>query len=364
MRLCRNFLVVAMLLVTVTVTSGLRPPRSYYRRSYFSAVAPGHGQGSGSLPGPVRLGPAGYLRADLQTNESKHRPVSKKYPKKSHYRPYGSEEEDYSSERYNSAEYSGESSVQDSREYTIGTQIRVQHPITVPKKSSSSGYAKQPKYVTAIPYKATGYDSDLHKPIGYGSDAHVHIGSGEDVGPPPKRSKWNPVQYDAEADPFHLVPPPKATVASSSNSYSVYEPEHDDYDVVPVPRPKSHDRYKSVASKKQIEAYLEDQQKLLDEAIKVQLLNNPKLQKFFKAQAQEQERESRPDLEIEDFEAYPPNFSGPGHLRSKYIDHPLPPPSKGSRSRRRPAAGDLNRPPKTIIKPKRKYRSTALVINV
>jgi len=119
-----------------------------------------------------------------------------------------------------------------------------------------------------------------------------------------------------------------------------------------------------VASKKQIEAYLEDQQKLLDEAIKVQLLNNPKLQKFLKAQAQEQERESRPDLELEDFEAYPPNFSGPGHLRSKYIEHPPPPPPKGSRSRRRPPSGDLNRPPKTIIKPKRKYRSTALVINV
>lgn len=169
--------------------------------------------------------------------------------------------------------------------------------------------------MTAIPYKASGYGSDIHKPSGYGSD--VHIGSGEDVGPPPKRSKWTPVQYESEADPFHLVPPPKATVASSSNSYSVYEPEHDDYEVVPVPRPKSHDRYKSVASKKQVEAYLEDQQKLLDEAIKVQLLNNPKLQKFFKAQAQEQERESRPDLEIEDFEAYPPNFSGPGSKNEK-----------------------------------------------
>ncbi|XP_039492938.1 uncharacterized protein LOC120452666 [Drosophila santomea] len=361
MKVCWNFLAAAVLLVTAT--SGLRPPRSYYRRSYFSAVGSGSGHGPGSLPGPVRIGPAGYLRADLQTNESKHRPLSKKYPKKSHYRPYGSqEEEDYSGEqRYNSAEYSGESSVQDSREYTIGTQIRVQHPITVPKKSSS-GYQKQPKYVTAIPYKASGYGSDIHKPSGYGSD--VHIGSGEDVGPPPKRSKWTPVQYDSEADPFHLVPPPKATVASSSNSYSVYEPEHDDYEVVPVPRPKSHDRYKSVASKKQIEAYLEDQQKLLDEAIKNQLLNNPKLQKFFKAQAQEQERESRPDLEIEDFEAYPPNFSGPGHLRNKYIDHPPSTPPKGSRSRRRPPGGDLNRPPKTIIKPKRKYRSTALVINV
>ncbi|XP_017079571.1 uncharacterized protein LOC108113496 [Drosophila eugracilis] len=362
MKACWNFLAAAMVML-ITVASGLRPPRSYYRRSYFSAMAPGSGHGSGSLPGPVRLGPAGYLRSDLQTNESKHRPLSKKYPKKSHYRPYGSQEEDeYSGERYNSAEYSGESSVQDSREYTIGTQIRVQHPITVPKKSSNSGYQKQPKYVTAIPYKASGYGSDIHKATGYGSD--VHIGSGEDVGPPPKRSKWNPVQYEAEADPFHLVPPPKATVASSSNSYSVYEPEHDDYEVVPVHRPKSHDRYKNVASKKQIEAYLEDQQKLLDEAIKVQLLNNPKLQKFLKAQAQEQERESRPDLEIEDFEAYPPNFSGPGHLRGKYIEHPPPSPPKGSRSRRRPPSGDLNRPPKTIIKPKRKYRSTALVINV
>ncbi|KAH8382406.1 hypothetical protein KR009_003376, partial [Drosophila setifemur] len=348
-------------LVLISATSGLRNPRSYYRRSYFSAGAPSHGSGhgSGSVPGPVRLSPSGYLRSDLQTNESKHRPISKKYPKKSHYRPYGSQEEDeYSNERYNSAEYSGESSVQDSREYTIGTQIRVQHPITVPKKPgiSGSGYPKQPKYVTAIPYKGTGYGSD------------VHLSSAEDVGPPPKRSKWNPVQYDAEADPFHLVPPPKSTVASSSNSYSVYETEHDDYEVVPVPVPrqKSHDRYKNVASKKQIEAYLEDQQKLLDDAIKVQLLNNPKLQKFLKAQAHELEHESRPDLEIEDFEAFPPNFSGPGPLRNKYLDHPPPTHShpKGPRTRRRPPGGDLSRPPKTILKPKRKYRSTALVINV
>ncbi|XP_017020930.1 uncharacterized protein [Drosophila kikkawai] len=362
MRLCCNFWAAALILATAS--SGLRPPRSYYRRSYFSALAPGagHGHGSGSssssLPGPVRLGSSGYLRSDLQTNESKHRHVSKKYPKKSHYRPYGSQEEDdYSGERYNSAEYSAESSVQDSREYSIGTQIRVQHPITVPKKASSSGsgYPKQPKYVTAIPYKATGY----------GSDVHIGSASGEDVGPPPKRSKWNPVQYDAEVDPFHLVPPPKATAASSSNSYSVYEADHDDYEVAPVPRPKSHDRYKNVASKKQIEAYLEDQQKLLDEAIKVQLLNNPKLQKFLKAQAQEHEHESRPDLEIEDFEAFPPNFSGPGPLRGKYLDHP-PHPPKGSRSRRLPPSVELHRPPKSkpLLKPKRKYRSTALVINV
>ncbi|XP_017100900.2 uncharacterized protein [Drosophila bipectinata] len=348
-----SWIQLAALLLLIAVASGLRPPRSYYRRSYYSAVAPG----SSAVPGPIRLSPSGYLRTDLQTNESKHRPISKKYPKKSHYRPYGSQEEDdYSGERYNSAEYSGESSVQDSREYTIGTQIRVQHPITVPKKTSNSGsiYSKQPKYVTAIPYKSTGYAAD------------VHVGSSaEEIGPPPKRSKWNPVQYDAEVDPFHLVPPPKATAASTSNSYSVYEPEHDDYEVVPVPRPKTHDRYKNVASKKQIEAYLEDQQKLLDEAIKVQLLNNPKLQKFLKAQAEEQEHASRPDLEIEDFEAYPPNFSGPGPLRSKYIDHP-PPPPKGSRTRRRPPGSDHKRPPKSkpIIKPKRKYRSTALVINV
>ncbi|KAH8306362.1 hypothetical protein KR018_009071 [Drosophila ironensis] len=350
----------AVVLLLIVAASGLRSPRSYYRRSYYSAV----GQGPGSLPGPVRLSPAGYLRSDLQTNESKHRPVSKKYPKKSHYRPYGSQEEDdYSGERYStlgasSAEYSGESSVQDSREYTIGTQIRVQHPITVPKKTSSSGsvYGKQPKYVPAIPYKTTGYASDVHV-----------SSSGEEIGPPPKRAKWTAVQYDTEVDPFRMVPPPKATAASSSNSYSVYEPDHDDYEVVPSHRPKSqHDRYKGVASKKQIEAYLEDQQKLLDEAIKEQLLNNPKLQKFLKAQAEEQEHASRPDLEIEDFEAYPPNFSAPGPLRSKYIDHPPPPYPNGSRTRRRPPGADHKRPPKSkpILKPKRKYRSTALVINV
>ncbi|XP_022214415.2 extensin [Drosophila obscura] len=357
MRLYWNFLAVAMLLLVATA-SGLRPARSFYRRSYYSALAPGSGQGSGSVPGPIRLAPSGYLRSDLQTNESKRRDVTKKYPKKSHYRPYGSEEDDYSGERYNSAEYSGESSVQDSREYTIGTQIRVQHPITVPKKAAPiSSYAKQPKYVTAIPYKSGG---------GYPSEGHV--GSGEDVSPP-KRSKWTPVQYEPEPDPFHLVPPPKGTASYSSNSYRVFEPDHDDYEVVPVPvpQPKNHDRYKNVASKKQIEAYIEDQQKLLDDAIKLQLLSNPKLQKFLKAQAHEHEQESRPDLDIEDFESYPPpNFSGPGPLRSKYVEHPPPPPPKGTRSRRRPPSGDLKRAPnsKPFNKPKRKYRSTALVINV
>lgn len=73
-------------MLLIAVASGVRPPRSYYRRSYYSAVAPG----SSTVPGPIRLGPSGYLRSDLQTNESKHRPISKKYPKKSQYRPYGS----------------------------------------------------------------------------------------------------------------------------------------------------------------------------------------------------------------------------------------------------------------------------------
>ncbi|EDW84499.1 uncharacterized protein Dwil_GK13109 [Drosophila willistoni] len=360
MRLNWNLLSTVLLLGSTV--SGLRSPRSYYRRSYYSAAAVG--PPPGSTLRLIRQGPPSYPRADLQTNESKRRDVTKKYPKKTHYRPYESEEDNYSGERYNSAEYSGESSVQDSREYTIGTQIRVQHPITIPKKASSSAsYGKPHKYVTPVPYKSSSGGGGGGS--GYVSD--VHIASGEELSPP-KRTKWTPVQYEPEPDPFHLVPPPRATVASSSNSYSVFEPDNDDYDVVPLQRPKNHDRYKNVASKKQIEAYLEDQQKLLDDAIKLQLLNNPKLKKFLKEQAQEA-HDARPDLDIEDFESYPPNFSGPGPLRSKYNDDngPPPHPPKGRRTRRRPPPrADLKRPsiPKHIIKPKRKYRSTALVINV
>lgn len=270
------------------------------------------------------------------------------------------EEDDYSSERY-SSEYSGETG-QDSREYTIGTQIRVQHPITVPKSSSSqsSSYPKHHKYVNSIPYKSSGRAV-------YAADAN----SGEDraLEQPSKRSKWTQPHYESEADPFHLVPPPKSTAASSSHAYRVFESEHDDYEAPqPQPQPqrfKSHDRYKTVASKKQIEAFLEDQQKLLDEAIKLQLLNNPKLSKFLKPDS----HETRPDLDIEDFETFPPNFASGGALHNNFNgEHPpLPPPTKGrGPPRPRPAGIELKRSPKPkhIVKPKRKYRSTALVINV
>ncbi|XP_043070992.1 uncharacterized protein LOC6569709 [Drosophila grimshawi] len=322
----------------------MKSPRPFYRRNYYNSAGP---------PGPVRLltapqGPPSY-RWDLQTNESKRRDVKKKSLKKTHYRPYTSEEDDYSSERY-SGEYSGETA-QDSREYTIGTQIRVQHPISVPKKlNSGSSYNKQHKYAAVAPYKSSGHS-------GFASDIH----SVEEQ-PPAKRSKWVPAHYESDADPIHLVPPPKSTAAS--HDYRVFETDHDDYEA-PQVRPKNHDRYKSVASKKQVEAYLEDQQKLLDEAIKMQLLNNPKLQKYLKSNSHEQ----RPDLDLEDFETFPPSFSGPGPLHNNNNNfsgersplHSI----KGSRPHRRPPGIELKRAPKSkhILKPKRKYRS-ALVINV
>ncbi|XP_051864017.1 uncharacterized protein LOC117576343 [Drosophila albomicans] len=341
MRCCLNLLAAALLLSSVT--SGLRPPRSYSRRSFYSSVGP---------PGPVRLTPPASglpsYGSDLLTNESNRRDVAKKYPKKTHYRPFSVEDDDFSSERY-SGEYTGDAP-HDSREYTIGTQIRVQHPITVPKKaSSSSTYSKPHKYPSPTPYKSSG------RPI--------YDDSGEDHAlepPKSKGSKWTPASYESEADPFHLVPPPKAT-AASSHAYRVFEPDHEEYDV--PTRPKSHDRYKSVASKKQIEAFLEDQQELLDEAIKLQLINNPKLQKYLKHDS----HEVRPDLDIEDFETFPPVFAGgPGPQHNSFIvDHPPPSVIKG-RSRRRPPGIKPKRSPKSkrIIKPKRKYRSTALVINV
>ncbi|KAH8417692.1 hypothetical protein KR222_004433, partial [Zaprionus bogoriensis] len=331
----------ALLLLLGSASSALKPAKSFYRRSYYNAVGP---------PGPLRLVAAPSFLGDLQTNESSRRDVSKKYPKKTHYRPYVSED-DYSNERY-SGEYSSETA-QDSREYTIGTQIRVQHPITVPKKSvSSTTYPKQHQYVNTIPYKSSG------RPL-YAAEAH----SGEDNAPEPpaKRSKWTQPHYESETGPFHLVPPPKATAASSSQSYRVFEAEQEDYDV--PQRVKNHDRFKSVASKKQIKAFLEDQQKLLGEAIKLQLLNNPKLQKYLKPDS----HESRPDLDIEDFETFPPNFAAAGALHNSFSgDHPALPPAKVNRPHRRPTGIELKRSPKPthIVKPKRKYRSTALVINV
>lgn len=69
----------ALLLLSSALSSALKSPKSFYRRSYYNAVGP---------PGPMRLVAAPSFRGDMQTNESSRRDVTKKYAKKTQYRPY------------------------------------------------------------------------------------------------------------------------------------------------------------------------------------------------------------------------------------------------------------------------------------
>lgn len=268
------------------------------------------------------------------------------------------DEEDISSEGYTSDEYSNEakhlhaaSKENDSREYTIGTHIRVQHPITGPKKTTIPYPTKSAKYQT-IP-NLGGYSLDLsheERP----SDSYLPSTS-------LKKPKYSKLY---EPDPFHVISPPKSKGAphhhhhhpSSSGygaSFNGYEPETESYEnpelAVKHLKTNLRDRYKSVASKKQIEKYIEDQEKLLDEALKLQLLNSPKFQNLLKT-AEKEQQFKQPEFEDDYIANVPPPF------RDSF---PKNAPPKSIRTRRRPPKSK----PSILSKPNRKYRS-AFVIEV
>lgn len=275
-----------------------------------------------------------------------------------HFNSYSNilqDEDDISSETYTSDEYSNEakhhlyaSKENDSREYTIGTHIRVQHPITSPKKST-------------IPYptKSTKYTPQPN--IGsYSLDVSQEERGSDSYNLPSKSSKKHKYTKLYEPDPFHVIPAPKSKTPSSSyhhtsssigSAYNLYEPEPESYEnpdtAIKHLKANLKDRYKDVASKKQIEKYIEDQGKLLDEALKLQLLSNPKFQKILKT-AEKEHQFSQSEYEDEYIANVPPPFRESFHKSS---------PPKLTRSRRRPPKSK----PSVLSKPNRKYRSAFII---
>ncbi|XP_073818731.1 uncharacterized protein [Musca autumnalis] len=349
------------------VTTNIEVQAQTYSRSYYnSGVTPTshyfHHQSSGFVPLTYK--------SDLIQEESKHR--ASKYSKKS-YKGYSSnpyyfqDEDDNSSERYSSDEYSNEArghpylgKDHDSREYTIGTHIRVQHPITVPKKVKAPSHPTKSNKYSTISNAGGTYSLDNSQEIrgGGGGGAPEYFSSAV------KKQKFSKL-YDS--DPFHVIAPPKSTVASYPNhhstpSYDVYEPHTDSYEHSDIPlkalKSSQRDRFNGVASKKQIEKYLEDQEKLLDEALKLQLLSSPKFQKLLKSADKEQYHK---EIDFED--EYAPNAPPPSYREQFPKQVSLSP--SGKRSRRRPTTSEFSRPHKTVVvsKPNRKYRQ-AYVIEV
>ncbi|XP_075170099.1 uncharacterized protein LOC142242379 [Haematobia irritans] len=337
------------LLLLGCVATQIEAQGSSYSNSYYSSgVSPGAAHYYNQRSGFVPL----TYKSDLVNEESKHK--LSKYAKKS-YKGYGSEEEENSSERYSSDEYVNEArhpflgKQQDSHEYTIGTHIHVQHPITIPKKFKASTYPTKTSKYSTLPSNA------------YTLDTSQETHGSSDYFPIPSKKQKIPKIY--ESDPFHVIAPPKSTVAShhsTTNYDGGYEPQPDSYEnsETPLKHIKSslRERFNGVASKKQIEQYLKDQEKLLDEALKLQLLSSPKFQKLLKT-AEKENLNKEVDYEEEYISNGPPSYREPF---PKGGPHP-----HSKRSRRRPPTSEFSRPIKPVVisKPNRKYRH-AYVIEV
>ncbi|KAI8119743.1 hypothetical protein FF38_01904 [Lucilia cuprina] len=351
--LIMNFLSILLLIASV-IKIECGQSSSYGRGFYSSVVTPTshytvhHGNPSGFIP-------LAY-KSDLTPEESKHRSPFKP-TRKRNYKGYSSDEDDISSESYTSDEYSNEARHQplnsrenDSREYTIGTHIRVQHPITIPKKTTIPYPTKNTKYATISNVGGYGIDASHEE---RGNEPYLQSTSS-------KKQKYAKLY---EPDPFHVIAPPNSKIpghhhhqaASASaygGNYNVFEPETESYEnpdlAVKHLKANLRDRYKGVASKKQIEKYLEDQEKLLDDALKLQLLNSSKFQKLLKT-AEKEHQFKQPEFEDEYIANIPTQFRESFHKG-------VPP--KSIRTRRRPPKSKSS-----LSKPNRKYRS-AFVIEV
>ncbi|XP_037943640.1 uncharacterized protein LOC119676473 [Teleopsis dalmanni] len=249
-----------IILLLCSTIFGIKAQSSYYKRTYYTPLSSPalhyfHHQPDYS--------PISYS-SDLLPEESKRNEFSKLYGKKPLFRPYNSEEEETSKEHF-ANDYSTESheytsKENDNNEFTIGTQIHVQHPITVPKKVSST-HIKHGKYTSITPFKSSNSFSD--------PNLSTEIGV-PDIRPKKHVPLHKYSEFDRDA--YGSIGPHKASL-TVNNGYNVFEPEHEDYEGVAAHllsrgKPFTSDRFKGVASKKQIEKYLEDQQKLLDEALK------------------------------------------------------------------------------------------------
>lgn len=221
-----------------------------------------------------------------------------------------------------------------------------------------------PKKTTiAYPTKSTKYTA-LPNIAGYGLDLS-HEDPGSESYLPSTSTKKQKYLKHFEPDPFQVISPPKSKASSHQHqhhlssasayggNFNVYEPEPESYEnpdlAVKHLKANLRDRYKSVASKKQIEKYIEDQEKLLDEALKLQLLNSPKFQKLLKT-AEKEHQFKQPEFEEEYISNVPHTFRETFHKSG---------PLKSSRVRRRPPKSKSS----ILSKPKRKYRS-AFVIQV
>lgn len=217
----------------------------------------------------------------------------------------------------------------------------MQHPITIPKKPHKT-HVKYPKSSSNGSYKSAVY-SDYVPLKESRPESHS--------APPKQRSNRYTQLYDT-TDPFHIVAPPQA----AASTYG-YESEPDDYHPHSKAKSAAYEQYKGVASKKQIEQYLVDQQKLLEEALKIQLLNDPKFQQY--VNAKEKERHEQFDSDELTIPNPPPEFHS--HFNENFNGH---------NGRRHPKSIDFKRPikGKPLIQNNgkhlpRRFRS-ALVINV
>ncbi|XP_065355274.1 uncharacterized protein LOC135949604 [Calliphora vicina] len=377
-----NFLSILLIFGSVIIIECGQSSSPFGRGFFSSVVTPTshysihHGGGTSSGFVPLTY------KSDSKPEESNHRSSSKQSRKRK-YKGYSSvciffityllffiltspinfyifspqDEDDISSESFTSDEYSNEAKhpfgENDSREYTIGTHIRVQHPITIPKKSTIPPYPTKSSKYTTIPNMG-GYSMDVSHEE-HGSDSYLPSTSS-------KKLKYSKLY---EPDPFHVISPPNSKIPSHHHhhhpqsasaygaSYNAYEPDTESYEnpEVAVKHLKTNlrDRYKGVASKKQIEKYIEDQEKMLDEALKLQLLTSPKFQKLLKT-AENEHQFKQPEFEDEYIANVPHQFRDSFHKS-------VPP--KSIRSRRRPQKSKSS----VLSKPNRKYRS-AFVIEV
>lgn len=187
-----------------------------------------------------------------------------------------------------------------------------------------------------------------------------------------KRNNYHHSSRILDPEDIQLFSAARSTLPSFGvddyNGYSVEDDGDYSYTDVAKRRLKSSlkDQFKGVASKKQIDKYLEDQEKLLDQALKLQLLNSPRIQKLLKLVEKEQQYDKDGELGDDYFSSVPPPFRpGVGGAHGKVNG-----PHKFERTRRRPpvagkfkAHSSKHRPVAIAPKRSRRHRQ-AIVIGV
>lgn len=224
--------------------------------------------------------------------------------------------EDVSNESHPSEEYSSEMHTpysykeRDNPAYTK----HLQHSLITSRKLSTSQHKQRPSQYSTIDDFIAG--SRIPEAFAY----------------PKSRSYPYSAVYDPEDHNFHITGPSKSStdILNDYHGYNI----GGDYILSDIARKRLlanlREQFKSVASKKQIEKYLEDQEKLLDHMFKLELLNSPRFQKLLKL-AENDEFDGK-NLD-DDYE----NSMSSGN-RGKL---PKSPPFKSRPVRRRPGSRDI-----------------------